>query len=125
MVNWHSKCAGVDWVRVVCLADCLFMLDAPLPGLRLADLVKSHALLGGVVNIDECDLGNKVLGFPCLVDGAVELVDLFESETLGLVNHEPAAAMLVYVHWELETGGTYTNAIQTKQKDPHTKKTLL
>lgn len=139
MVNRRLKCAesaervgcagGVDRgggaVRVVCLADGLFVLNAPLPGLRLADLVKSHSLLGGVVNINVCDLRNKVLGLPRLVDGAVELVDLFERKTLGLVNHEPTAAVSVHVHRELRTVGTYTNAIQTKQKDPQTKKTLL
>ena len=45
-------------------------------------------LVGNVLNILEADSRNEALALPRLVDLEVELVDLLEGQTLGLVDHE-------------------------------------
>lgn len=68
------------------------MLHALLPHssvLKISQGVLPGAvLIGNVLNILEADSGNEALALPRLVDLEVELVDLLEGQTLGLVDHE-------------------------------------
>jgi hypothetical protein len=65
------------------------MLHAPLPRLRLAKLTQAHTLLQLVVHISIRNLRNEVLGLPSLVDDTVKLINLFERETFGFIDHKP------------------------------------
>jgi hypothetical protein len=81
--------------------DSLLVLYAPLARLLGAHIGQCHALLLVVIDIHERHLWDESLGFPRLVDDAVELVDLLERETLGLVDHEPAVGELD-VRWLMD-----------------------
>lgn len=69
----------------------LVVLSAPLAGRLGLGISQAHAAVVGVniLNILERDGGNEARGLPCLADLAVELVNLLERQTLGLVDHGP------------------------------------
>jgi hypothetical protein len=48
----------------------------------------------------------ECLALPCFGDNAVEFVDLFETETLRFVDHEPTVGnvVLAYIAWGEELG---------------------
>lgn len=102
------------------------MLHAPLPRLLGPHFRKAHTPLRLVIDIRERDLRDKVLGLPRLADDTVEFVDLFEGQTLGLVDHEEAKNRVSGSCGRGMKGNlTYTKAMQMKQNVPQTKKTLL
>lgn len=73
------------------LVDALSVLRAPLAGSVSLNLSKTLAAGVGVNILDvlEGHSRNEALRLPCLVDLAVELVDLLEGKSLGLVDHGP------------------------------------
>lgn len=64
------------------------MLHAPLPRLLTSNICKAHSSLRLVIDIRKRDLRNEILGLPRLANHTIELVNLFESKTLRLVDHE-------------------------------------
>jgi hypothetical protein len=65
------------------------MLHTPLSRLCLTKLIQAHTRLQLVIHISVRDLRNKALRLPSLIDDTVKLINLLESKTFGLVNHEP------------------------------------
>ena len=67
------------------------MSSAPLAGSISLDVSKAGAAVIGlhILNVLEGDAGDEARGLPGLGALAVELVDLLEGETLGLVDHGP------------------------------------
>lgn len=70
--------------------NTLIVLHTALPLLVLRNLAEAHVAASVLVDIGKVDGRNERLALPCLGDYAVELVDLFERETLCLVDHEIA-----------------------------------
>ena len=67
------------------------MSSAPLAGSISLDVSKAGAAVIGlhILNVLEGDAGDEARGLPGLGALAVELVDLLEGETLGLIDHAP------------------------------------
>ena len=86
--RWHSPHLGQGLFRK---GSTLVVLDAPLAGSLLLDIRKGHVPVVGldVLDVLEGDSGHETLGLPCVGDLGVELVDLLEGKTLGLVDHAP------------------------------------
>lgn len=72
------------------LGDLRLVLDASLPLLVGGYIGQALLAFSMLVNIGKVDLRAELLGFPCLVDNAVELVNLLESKAFSLVDHEEA-----------------------------------
>lgn len=64
---------------------------APLPLRSIGHILHRQlaAAVAHLLNILEADLRPERLALPCLSNDAVELVDLLEGQTFGLVDHEP------------------------------------
>jgi hypothetical protein len=73
------------------LVEALGVLSAPLAGSVVLDVgERCPAVVGtNVLNILERDAGNEAGRLPGLADLAVELIDLLERQTLGLIDHGP------------------------------------
>jgi hypothetical protein len=84
--------ASHQWSTLHLLVHDLLVLDALLPhgsSLKIGQGVLPRAvLIRNILNVLEADSGNKALALPRLADLEVELVDLLEGQTLGLVDHE-------------------------------------
>lgn len=113
--------------------NSLIVLHTPLPLLVLRHLAQAHVASTLGIHLGELDSRTEILRLPRFADDAVEFVDLLETETFGLVDHEPTGKGSVSVRQRrwlglggtvLRDSGTYTKAMQTKQNEPHTKKTL-
>lgn len=64
------------------------MLYTPLPLLVPSNLCERHAAILLMIDVGKGNLGHKSVRLPRFGHNAVQLVDLLERETLGLVNHK-------------------------------------
>jgi hypothetical protein len=73
------------------LIVALSVLGAPLAGSLGLGISQAHASVVTVhiLNVLERDGRNEARRLPRLADLAIELVDLLERETLGLIDHSP------------------------------------
>ena len=60
-----------------------------LLGAHAPDFLQTDAGLSRLLNVLETDLRLEVLRFGLFLDNAVELIDLLERQSFGLVDHEP------------------------------------
>jgi hypothetical protein len=67
----------------------LLVLDLALAGLLGANISEAHTTLSLGVQVVVRNLGLEAAGLPRLLDGAVQLIDLFKGEALCFVDHEP------------------------------------
>jgi hypothetical protein len=65
------------------------VLDLALASLLGANISEAHTTLSLRVQVVVRNLGLEAAGLPRLLDGAVQLIDLFKSEALRFVDHEP------------------------------------
>ena len=70
--------------------DSLIVLHTPLPLLVLRHLAQIYVVSTLGIDFGELDSRTELLRLPRFADDAVEFVDLFETEALGFVDHEPA-----------------------------------
>src|SRR5947207_476218 len=64
------------------------MSYTPLPFLGRRHLTQTHTPTRLRIDIRKVQRRPELLALPCLLHDAVEFVNLFEGETLGLVDHE-------------------------------------